>query len=136
LQNRLRGPAGRRTGKRRLLAACAATQPKIIILTTFDLDEYVYDALVAGACGFLLKDVRAEQRCRFRVAHVRLPAVPRPERRREAESENDPLTRLPFASTGTGDADPAPKRYQVLGGRKPPATSASNSAKVMTVSSS
>jgi DNA-binding NarL/FixJ family response regulator len=61
LQNRLPGPTGRRTGKRGLLAACAAPQPKIIILTTFDLDEYVYDALAAGACGFLLKDVRAEQ---------------------------------------------------------------------------
>jgi CheY-like chemotaxis protein len=61
LQNRLRGSTGRRTGKRRLLAACAAPQPKIITLTTFDLDEYVYDALAAGASGFLLKDVRAEQ---------------------------------------------------------------------------
>jgi len=34
--------------------------PRILILTTFDLDEYVYDALHAGASGFLLKDVRAE----------------------------------------------------------------------------
>jgi DNA-binding NarL/FixJ family response regulator len=31
--------------------------PKVIILTTFDLDEYVYDALAAGAGGFLLKDL-------------------------------------------------------------------------------
>ena len=31
--------------------------PRIIVLTTFDLDEYVYGALQAGACGFLLKDV-------------------------------------------------------------------------------
>jgi DNA-binding NarL/FixJ family response regulator len=46
---------------RQLLAEDGAPQPKIIILTTFDLDEYVYDALVAGACGFLLKDVRADQ---------------------------------------------------------------------------
>jgi len=30
--------------------------PRVIILTTFDLDEYVYDALQAGASGFLLKD--------------------------------------------------------------------------------
>jgi len=35
--------------------------PRILILTTFDLDEYVYDALRAGASGFLLKDVTAER---------------------------------------------------------------------------
>jgi len=34
--------------------------PRVLILTTFDLDEYVYDALGAGASGFLLKDVTAE----------------------------------------------------------------------------
>ena len=35
--------------------------PRVIILTTFDLDEYVYDALRAGASGFLLKDVSPEE---------------------------------------------------------------------------
>jgi len=35
--------------------------PKVLILTTFDLDEYVFDALRAGASGFLLKDVTAER---------------------------------------------------------------------------
>ena len=35
--------------------------PRVLILTTFDLDEYVYDALAAGASGFLLKDVGPEQ---------------------------------------------------------------------------
>ncbi|PSL53580.1 LuxR family two component transcriptional regulator [Saccharothrix carnea] len=35
--------------------------PRILVLTTFDLDEYVYDALRAGAGGFLLKDVTAER---------------------------------------------------------------------------
>ena len=33
--------------------------PRVLVLTTFDLDEYVYDALKSGASGFLLKDVRA-----------------------------------------------------------------------------
>ena len=37
-----------------------AVPPRIIILTTFDLDEYVYAALRAGAAGFLLKDVSPE----------------------------------------------------------------------------
>ena len=35
--------------------------PRILMLTTFDLDEHVYDALSAGASGFLLKDVTAER---------------------------------------------------------------------------
>ena len=35
--------------------------PRVLILTTFDLDEYVYDALRAGASGFLLKDITAER---------------------------------------------------------------------------
>ncbi len=39
----------------------APDAPRIIILTTFDLDQYVYDALRAGASGFLLKDVTAER---------------------------------------------------------------------------
>jgi DNA-binding NarL/FixJ family response regulator len=47
---------------RRLLVAPDA--PRILILTTFDLDEYVYEAMKAGASGFLLKDVEPEQLAR------------------------------------------------------------------------
>jgi len=39
---------------------CARSSCKVVMLTTFDLDEYVYDALYAGASGFLLKDVRRD----------------------------------------------------------------------------
>jgi len=45
---------------RRLLAGEGA-ETKVVMLTTFDMDEYVYDALRAGASGFLLKDVPPEQ---------------------------------------------------------------------------
>jgi DNA-binding NarL/FixJ family response regulator len=44
---------------RRLLAD--GTSTKVVMLTTFDLDQYVYEALRAGASGFLLKDVPPEQ---------------------------------------------------------------------------
>jgi DNA-binding NarL/FixJ family response regulator len=45
----------------RQIIAGAGQAPRILMLTTFDLDEYVYDALSAGASGFLLKDVTAER---------------------------------------------------------------------------
>ncbi len=45
----------------RRLVTSGDTAPRVIILTTFDLDDYVYDALRAGASGFLLKDVTAER---------------------------------------------------------------------------
>ncbi len=40
----------------RLITTGELTRPKVVILTTFDLDDYVYEALRAGASGFLLKD--------------------------------------------------------------------------------
>lgn len=41
----------------RLLAGAGVTAPlRVVVVTTFDLDEYVYAALRGGACGFLLKD--------------------------------------------------------------------------------
>jgi DNA-binding NarL/FixJ family response regulator len=45
----------------RQLAGPGEDGPRILILTTFDLDDYVYEALCAGASGFLLKDVTAER---------------------------------------------------------------------------
>jgi len=46
---------------RQILAAADDDPPRILVLTTFDLDEYVYDALRAGASGFLLKDTGPER---------------------------------------------------------------------------
>jgi DNA-binding NarL/FixJ family response regulator len=46
---------------RRIVADTNTAHARVLILTTFDLDEYVYGALRAGASGFLLKDVPPEQ---------------------------------------------------------------------------
>ena len=53
---------------RRILSGPVPDPPRVLILTTFDLDRYVYAALTAGASGFLLKDVTPEHL----VAAVRL----------------------------------------------------------------
>jgi DNA-binding NarL/FixJ family response regulator len=45
----------------RRIVALSEPAPRVLVLTTFDLDEYVYEALAAGASGFLLKDVPEEQ---------------------------------------------------------------------------
>jgi DNA-binding NarL/FixJ family response regulator len=56
---------------RRILSDPAPDPPRVLILTTFDLDRYVYAALAAGASGFLLKDVTPEHL----VAAVRLAST-------------------------------------------------------------
>ncbi len=53
--------ATRRLLDRDPTGATGADAPRIVILTTFDLDEYVYAAVKSGACGFLLKDVSPER---------------------------------------------------------------------------
>jgi DNA-binding NarL/FixJ family response regulator len=44
-----------------ILGDAAPGRTRVLVLTTFDLDEYVYDALAAGASGFLLKDAPPER---------------------------------------------------------------------------
>ncbi|MFI7587245.1 response regulator [Spongisporangium articulatum] len=46
---------------RRIMASPLGRPPKVLMLTTFDLDDYVYEALRAGASGFLLKDARGDE---------------------------------------------------------------------------
>jgi DNA-binding NarL/FixJ family response regulator len=46
---------------RRIVADAATKEVRVVVLTTFDLDDYVYGALRAGASGFLLKDTTPEE---------------------------------------------------------------------------
>lgn len=48
-------------GVRATAEVCRRTDAKVLVLTMYDVDEYVYEALRAGASGFLLKDVRSEE---------------------------------------------------------------------------
>ena len=59
---------------RRILAGATSSPPAVLVLTTFDDDEYVFGALRAGAAGFLLKDVGPD----VLVAAVRARGVERP----------------------------------------------------------
>ncbi len=47
-----------------ILGGPSPTRPKVLMLTTFDIDDYVYEALRIGASGFLLKDASAEELAR------------------------------------------------------------------------
>ena len=78
--------------------------PKVVILTTFDLDEHVYAALAAGASGFLLKDAPASQLVHaIRVATagdaLLAPSVTRRLIARFANSQPHPRPHLPVDLT-------------------------------------
>lgn len=47
-----------------VLSSPSPTRPKVLMLTTFDIDEYVYEALRIGAAGFMLKDAPAHELAR------------------------------------------------------------------------
>jgi DNA-binding NarL/FixJ family response regulator len=106
---------------RRILAAHGADAPRVIILTTFDLDQYVYAALNAGASGFLLKDVSPEHL----VSAVRMvragdallaPAITRRLVKRFARGDTSPLpTGQDHASLHRGLASLTTRETEVLG---------------------
>ncbi|MDL4775529.1 response regulator [Actinomadura xylanilytica] len=58
---RITGAAASTASMTSTASAPGVAAPRIVMLTTFDLDQHVYDALVAGASGFLLKDATAER---------------------------------------------------------------------------
>ncbi|MDH6223782.1 MULTISPECIES: response regulator transcription factor [Streptomyces] len=104
---------------RRILAGAAPDAPRVIILTTFDLDEFVYAALTAGASGFLLKDVTPEHL----VSAVRLvrtgdallaPAITRRLVERYARQATGP-----GAVTGAGPGFPAAALHRDLAALTP-----------------
>jgi DNA-binding NarL/FixJ family response regulator len=78
------------------IRAARPDEPKILVLTTFDLDEYVYSALRAGANGFILKDTLAPDllsaiRSVARGDAIVAPAVTRRLIERHIGSSEDPL---------------------------------------------
>ena len=75
--------------------------PRVLMLTTFDLDEYVFDALQAGASGFLLKDVPPEHL----VAGIRVVA--------EGESLLAPSVTRRLIETFVRDHTHAPRPPQI-----------------------
>ena len=85
---------------RRITAAGSRTH--VLILTTFDLDEYVYDGLRAGASGFLLKDARPEEL----IAGIRAVA--------SGDSVVAPSLTRKLMDAYLQDSGPAPKEHPLL----------------------
>jgi DNA-binding NarL/FixJ family response regulator len=102
---------------RRILATGPGSCCRIIILTTFDLDQYVYAALTAGASGFLLKDISPEHL----VAAVRLvrsgdallaPSITRRLIERFAPRDPEPASSQPVVHADLSDL--TPREVEVL----------------------
>ena len=92
-------------GIRATAEICAASDTKVLVLTTFDLDEYVYDALRAGASGFLLKDMRRDEL----VNAVRVVAGGRGAARADRDPPAHRRRGDPRPRAGPGAAGRAPK---------------------------
>ena len=94
---------------------------RIIMLTTFDIDEYVYSAVRAGASGFLLKDTPPEQLLEaIRTVH-RGDAVIAPSATRRLLEQMIPVLDSPAPATGTV-AESVPNTPPAAGSKLPKAT--------------
>ena len=97
----------------RRVTADGKRPPRVIVLTTFDLDEYVYDALGAGASGFLLKDVDGRDALRRRAGRRGRRRAARPDvTRRLVERVRAPATDLPNRPDAL--AELTPRETEVL----------------------
>jgi len=98
----------------RQLTRSGAGGPRVLILTTFDLDQYVFDALRAGASGFLLKDVTAERLFDAVRVIAAGEALLAPAVTRRLISEFAALQPKPDAPFSPGLASLTPRETQVL----------------------
>ena len=95
---------------------------RIIMLTTFDIDEYVYSAVRAGASGFLLKDTPPEQLLEaIRTVH-RGDAVIAPSATRRLLEQMIPVLDSPAPAAPTDPAAPAAESVSATGSELPKAT--------------
>ncbi|MFI7617518.1 response regulator [Nonomuraea terrae] len=92
----------RMSGVRATRTIRASDGPRVLILTTFDLDEYAYDALRAGASGFLLKDAPLNDLVSA-ITHVHL-----------GDAVVAPSTTRRLLDHFTGAPEPDPRRFEEL----------------------
>ncbi|WP_432543722.1 response regulator [Kineococcus sp. SYSU DK002] len=86
---------------------CSTDGPQVLVLTTFDLDEYAYDSLRAGASGFLLKDAPlAELVSAIRHIHAGDAVVAPSTTRRLLSHFAEPVGTAPGSATPADRADP------------------------------
>ena len=92
----------------------AAGQTRVLILTTFDLDEYLFEAVRAGASGFLLKDVPADELVAAVRAVARGDALIEPRMTRRLLSEFARQPRLDAGGPPAALADLTPREVEVF----------------------
>jgi len=91
---RMPGVDGIAATRQILAAAPEADRPRVLVLTTFDLDEYVYEALRAGASGFVLKDSPPERLINAVATVAGGDLLFAPRRTRPARPRNRPWWRI------------------------------------------
>jgi DNA-binding NarL/FixJ family response regulator len=97
----------------RLLAGAGVARPvKVLVVTTFNLDEYVYEALRAGASGFLLKDAPPAQLLHGIRTIASGAALLAPEVTRQLVGRY--AARIRPAESSTGDSPLTPRELEVL----------------------